>query len=69
MKPVRFAQVPILYILCDNDSKINSSLVLIQARKNRPFIAESLLMGRKDSNQTNDSKIYFTQEFNHSNSL
>ena len=69
MKPVRFAQVPILYILCDNDSKIYSSLVLIQARKNRPFITESLLMGRKDSNQTNDSKIYFTQEFNHSNSL
>ena len=32
---------------------INPSLVLVQPRKTRPFIAEILLMGRKESNQTN----------------
>ena len=32
---------------------INSSLVLVQLRKTRPFITERLLMGRKESNQTN----------------
>ena len=32
---------------------INPSLVLVQPRKTRPFITERLLMGRKDSNQTN----------------
>ena len=32
---------------------INPSLVLVQLRKTRPFIAERLLMGRKESNQTN----------------
>ena len=31
----------------------NSSLVLVQPRKTRPFITERLLMGRKESNQTN----------------
>ena len=31
---------------------INSSLVLVQPRKTRPFITEKLLMGRKESNQT-----------------
>ena len=34
-----------------------SSLVLVQPRKNRPFITERLLMGRKESNQT-DRKCY-----------
>ena len=29
------------------------SLVLVQPRKNRPYITERLLMGRKESNQTN----------------
>ena len=33
--------------------KINPSLVLVQSRKPRPFITERLLMGRKESNQTN----------------
>ena len=33
--------------------KINPSLVLVQPRKTRPFITERLLMGRKESNQTN----------------
>ena len=32
---------------------IKSSLVLVQPRKTRPFITERLLMGRKESNQTN----------------
>ena len=31
---------------------INTSLVLVQPRKTRPFITERLLMGRKESNQT-----------------
>ena len=30
---------------------INPSLVLVQPRKNCPFITERLLMGRKESNQ------------------
>ena len=32
---------------------INPSLVLVRPRKTRPFITERLLMGRKESNQTN----------------
>ena len=32
------------------------SLVLFQTRKTRPFITERLLMGRKESNQTNKKK-------------
>ena len=32
---------------------INPSLVLVQPRKIRPFITERLLMGCKESNQTN----------------
>ena len=32
---------------------INPSLVLVQPRKTRPFIIERLLIGRKESNQTN----------------
>ena len=32
---------------------INPTLVLVQPRKTRPFITERLLMGRKESNQTN----------------
>ena len=31
----------------------NPSLVLVQPRKTRPFITERLLMGRKETNQTN----------------
>ena len=37
---------------------INPSLVLVQPRKSRPFITERLLMGRKESNQTNKNKKY-----------
>ena len=32
---------------------INPSLVLVQPKKTCPFITEKLLMGRKESNQTN----------------
>ena len=32
---------------------INPSLVLVQPRKTCPFITERVLMGHKDSNQTN----------------
>ena len=32
---------------------INPSLVLVQPKKTHPFITERLLMGRKESNQTN----------------
>ena len=36
---------------------INPSLVLVQPRKTSPFITERLLMGRKESNQTNKQTI------------
>ena len=35
---------------------IDPSLVLVQPRKTCPFITERLLMGRKESNQTNKPK-------------
>ena len=35
------------------NKNIDPSLVLVQPRKTRPFITERLLMGRKESNQTN----------------
>ena len=38
---------------------INPSLVLVQPRKTRPFITERWLMGRKESNQTNKSNMFF----------
>ena len=39
---------------------INPSLVLVQPRKTRPFITESLFMGRKESNQTNKTLYTYT---------
>ena len=36
---------------------INPSLVLVHPRKTRPFITERLLMGRKESNQTNKTRV------------
>ena len=36
------------------NKNINPSLVLVQPRKTRPNITERLMMGRKESNQTND---------------
>ena len=35
------------------NKNINPSFVLVQPRKTRPFVTERLLMGRKESNQTN----------------
>ena len=35
------------------EQDIYPSLVLVQPRKTRPYITERLLMGRKESNQTN----------------
>ena len=37
---------------------INPSLVLVQPRKTRPFITETLLMGRKELKQTNKQKCF-----------
>ena len=37
---------------------INPSLVLVQPRKTSPFITERLLMGRKESNQTNKKLLF-----------
>ena len=36
--------------------EFNPSLVPVHPRKIRPFITERLLMGRKESNQTNKTK-------------
>ena len=36
----------------------NPSLVLVQPRKTHPYITEKLLMGRKESNQTNRQTLY-----------
>ena len=41
--------------LCKN---INPSLVLVQPRKTHPFITERLLIGHKESNQTNKQNIF-----------
>ena len=49
---------------------INPSLVLVQPRKTRPFITERLLMGRKESNQTNkDPRLTLTYLTSRSNLL
>ena len=40
----------------------NPSLVLVQPRKTRPFITERLLMGRKESNQTNKKHQSLSQQ-------
>ena len=42
------------HCLVSLSKNINPSLVLAQPRKTRLFITERLLMGRKESNQTND---------------
>ena len=38
------------------NKNITPSLVLVQPRKTRPIITERPLMGRKESNQTNNNK-------------
>ena len=42
---------------------INPSLVLVQPRKTRPFITERLLIGHKESNQTNKKQLPLTFPF------
>ena len=37
---------------------INPSIVLVQPRKTCPFLTERLLIGRKESNQTNKSSTF-----------
>ena len=39
--------------LCPGARYIDPSLELVQPRKNRPYITERLLIGRKESKQTN----------------
>ena len=46
---------------------INPSLVLVQPRKTGSYITERLLMGCKESNQTNKTKHYYIQSFSLSN--
>ena len=47
--------LPIYYYKCMMQFDINGypSLVLVQPKKTRPCLTERLLMGRKESNQTN----------------
>ena len=49
-------------LLCPWSRHINPSLVLIQPRKTRLYITERLLMGRKESDQTN--KLYYMPDTN-----
>ena len=42
-----------LHCVVSLSKNINPSLALVQPRKTRPFITERLLMGHKESNQTN----------------
>ena len=39
-------------VILEQDTVIYPSLVLVHPRKTRPYITERLLMGRKESNQT-----------------
>ena len=46
---------------------INPSLVLVQPRKTRPFITERLLMGHKESNQTNKRRSGWLRAYKNDN--
>ena len=48
---------------------INPSLVLVQPRKTRPFILERLLMGRKESSQTNKHSAQYRRHQTYSDAL
>ena len=48
--------------LCPWARHMYPSLVLVQPRKTRPFITERLLMGRKESNQTNKHVSSYAKE-------
>ena len=47
------------YCVVSLSKNINPSLVLVQPRKTCPFITERLLMGRKESNQTNNQNLLY----------
>ena len=47
-----------LHCVVSLSMNIYPSLVLVQPRKTGPFITERLLMGRKESNQTNKQKLH-----------
>ena len=47
------SSLTVVTALCPWARHINPSLVLVQLRKTRHYITERLLMGRKESNQTN----------------
>ena len=47
------------HCVLSSSKNINPSLVLVQPRKICPFITERLLMGRKESNQTNKTMLHF----------
>ena len=49
------------HVIQSLSKNINPSLVLVQPRKTRPFITERLLMGRKESNQTNKNHVIQNQ--------
>ena len=49
-----------LHCVVSLSKNFNPSLVLVQPRKTRPFITERLLMGRRESNQTNQTKMQHT---------
>ena len=42
---------------------INPSLVLVLPRKIHPFITERLLIGRKESNQTNKTIVFIMRNY------
>ena len=47
--------------LCPLTRHIDPSLILVQPRKTRTYITERLLMGRKESNQTNTPEKVFSR--------
>ena len=51
------SSLTVVTVLCHLARHINDSLVLAQPRKTRPYIAERLLMGRKELNQTKQKKM------------
>ena len=51
------------YCIVSLSKNMNPSLVLVQPRKTRPFITERLLMGHKESNQTNKQNSGSVQIF------
>ena len=55
--PPVWASPASLPCVLEQDTLINPSLVMVQPRKTNPYITERLLMGRKESNQTNKTWI------------